>query len=251
MPDFDAIEEAVRERYAVAARTASACCSVSDDFEGTDSGPYDAARYDESELAELPAEAVAASIGCANPVALADLRAGEIVLDLGSGGGIDVLLSARRVGPTGRAYGVDMTDEMLELARANQTKAGVDNVEFLRGRIEDLPLPDASVDVIVSNCVINLSPDKRAVFAETHRLLKPGGRLAVADVAADALVDETVRADLEAWTDCIAGAITRDEYRSILAAVGFESVSIEDSHAVAEGFTSVIIRALKPATSTG
>jgi ubiquinone/menaquinone biosynthesis C-methylase UbiE len=210
---------------------------------------YGAARYDESDLADLPAEAVAASIGCANPVALADVHAGEVVLDLGSGGGIDVLLSARRVGPTGYAYGVDMTDEMLELARANQAKAGVDNVEFLRGSIDEVPLPDASVDVIVSNCVINLSPDKRAVFAEARRLLRPGGRLAVADVAADGPVDDAVRADLAAWTDCIAGAITRGEYRTILEAVGFDLVSIDDSHPVADGFTSVIIRAMKPTTN--
>ena len=187
---------------------------------------------------------MAASIGCANPVALADLQPGETVLDLGSGGGIDVLLSARRVGPTGRAYGVDMTDEMLELARANQKRASVTNAEFLRGRIEEVPLPDDAVDVIVSNCVINLSSDKPAVFAEAHRLLRPGGRLAVADVVADAPVDEALRGDLAAWTDCVAGAITRDEYRSMLEAAGFVEITIDDSHPVADGFTSVLVRAV-------
>jgi SAM-dependent methyltransferase len=251
MPDREEVEEAVRDRYATAARNASACCSVSQDFGGSSPEVYGAARYDPLDLDVLPAEAVAASIGCANPVALAELHAGEVVLDLGSGGGIDVLLSARRVGPTGRAYGVDMTDEMLELARASQRKAGVDNVEFLRGRIEDVPLPDASVDVIVSNCVINLAPDKVAVFAEAHRLLRPGGRIALADVVADAPVDDTLRADLVAWTDCIAGAVTRGEYRSILEHAGLASVTIDDSHAVADGFTSVIVRAVKPSPHRG
>jgi ubiquinone/menaquinone biosynthesis C-methylase UbiE len=168
------------------------------------------------------------------------------VLDLGAGGGIDVLLSARRVGPTGKAYGVDMTDEMLELARANQQRSGITNAEFLHGYIDHVPLPDASVDVIVSNCVINLSPDKPAVFAEAHRLLRPGGRLAVADVAADTANDPTRCSDLRAWTDCIAGAVTRDEYRSMLGSAGFVTVRIDDSHPVAEGFTSVIVRAATP-----
>ncbi len=244
MPDRTEIEDAVRRHYAAAATSASACCPVPEGF-GTD-GPavYGAARYQRGDLAGLPAEAVAASIGCANPVALADLQPGETVLDLGSGGGIDVLLSARRVGPTGRAYGVDMTDEMLELARANQKRASVTNAEFLRGRIEEVPLPDDGVDVIVSNCVINLSSDKRAVFAEAHRLLRPGGRLAVADVVADAPVDEALRGDLAAWTDCVAGAITRDEYRSMLEAAGFVDITIDESHSVADGFTSVLVRAV-------
>jgi SAM-dependent methyltransferase len=237
------IEEAVRSRYAAAATAASACCSVPQSFGADGTEVYGAARYDEGDLDGLPAEAVAASIGCANPVAVADLCLGETVLDLGAGGGIDVLLSARRVGPTGKAYGVDMTDEMLELARANQRRAGVSNAEFLRGHIEDVPLPDASVDVIVSNCVINMSPDKPAVFAEARRLLRPGGRIALADVVADTTVDASRRADLAAWTDCIAGAVTRDEYRSMLAAAGFVAVRVEDSHAVADGFTSVIVRA--------
>jgi arsenite methyltransferase len=243
MPDATEIEDAVRRHYAAAANTASACCSVPEGF-GPD-GPevYGAARYDSGDLDGLPAEAVAASIGCANPVALADLHPGDTVLDLGSGGGIDVLLSARRVGPTGKAYGVDMTDEMLELARANQQRAGVTNAEFLRGRIEEIPLPDDAVDVIVSNCVINLSTDKPAVFAEANRLLRPGGRLAVADVVADAAVDEAIRGDLAAWTDCVAGAVTREEYRSMLEAAGFVEIAIVDSHPVADGFTSVLIRA--------
>jgi ubiquinone/menaquinone biosynthesis C-methylase UbiE len=168
-------------------------------------------------------------------------------LDLGSGGGIDVLLSARRVGPTGRAYGVDMTDDMLELARANQARAGVTNVEFLRGRIEAVPLPDRSVDVVVSNCVINLSPDKDAVFTEAHRVLRPGGRLAVADVVADRGPEPGAEADDAAWAACTAGALTRDRYRSQLEGAGFRDVEIVDSHAVADGFWSVFVRATKPA----
>jgi len=246
MPDADAISDAVRTHYAAAARAVSTCCPVPKGVGPCGPEVYGADRYDAVDLAGLPAEAVAASIGCANPVAVAELHPGETVLDLGSGGGIDVLLSARRVGPTGRAFGVDMTDEMLELARANQERAGVDNAEFLGGRIEDVPLPDATVDVIVSNCVINLSPDKPAVFAEAHRLLRPGGRLAVADVVADAPVDDADRADLASWTDCIAGAITRLAYRSMLEGVGFVAVSIDDSHPVADGFSSVIVRAVKP-----
>jgi SAM-dependent methyltransferase len=202
--------------------------------------------YDTDELAELPAEAVAGSIGCANPVALAHLAEGEVVLDLGSGGGIDVLLSARRVGPTGKAYGVDMTTEMLQLARANQARAGVGNVEFLAGRIEAVPLPDASVDVVVSNCVINLSADKAAVFAEAHRVLRPGGRLAVADVVADIEPDEALRADPEAWANCIAGAVTRAQYTAGLTEAGFVDVEITDSHTVQDGLWSVFVRATKP-----
>jgi SAM-dependent methyltransferase len=246
MPDPIEIEDAVRRHYAEAAKTASACCPVPEGF-GPD-GPevYGAARYEAGDLDGLPAEAVAASIGCANPVALAELRPGETVLDLGSGGGIDVLLSAGRVGPTGKAYGVDMTDEMLELAEANQQRAGVTNAEFLRGRIEAVPLPDRAVDVIVSNCVINLSADKPAVFAEAHRLLRPGGRLAIADVVADTAVDDALRSDLAAWTDCVAGAVTRDDYRTMLEDAGFVAVTIDDSHPVADGFTSVIVRAVTP-----
>jgi arsenite methyltransferase len=212
----------------------------------TDStGTLGAGLYAADELAELPAEAVAGSIGCANPVALARLQPGEDVLDLGSGGGIDVLLSARRVGPDGRAYGLDMTPEMLELARANQTRAGIDNAEFLEGRIEAVPLPDASVDVVVSNCVINLSADKPAVFAEAHRVLRPGGRLALADVIADAEPDPELLADDDAWAACIAGAVTRDRYRTQLETAGFTGIEIVDSHPVADGFWSVFVRATK------
>jgi arsenite methyltransferase len=202
--------------------------------------------YDTAELSDVPAEAVAGSIGCANPVALAELAVGEVVLDLGSGGGIDVLLSARRVGPTGKAYGVDMTTEMLELARANQARAGVSNAEFLEGRTEAVPLPDATVDVVVSNCVINLSADKTAVFAEAHRVLRPGGRVAVADVVADIEPDETLRADPEAWAGCIAGAVTRDQYTAGLTEAGFADVEITDSHQIQDGFWSVLVRARKP-----
>lgn len=191
-------------------------------------------------------QAVAASLGCSNPVAVADLNPGEVVLDLGSGGGIDVLLSAQRVGPAGKAYGVDMTDEMLELARANQQRAGVANAEFLKGGIEAVPLPDESVDVILSNCVINLSTNKPAVFAEAFRLLRPGGRLALADVVTDSEFDDSARDDLAAWTGCIAGAVTRAEYRFTLESAGFVTTSIDESHSVGDGLTSVIVRGVKP-----
>jgi SAM-dependent methyltransferase len=220
-----------------------ACCGPTVEAAAT---VFGSGRYDSAELAELPAEAVAGSIGCANPVALAQLSEGEDVLDLGSGGGIDVLLSARRVGPTGTAYGVDMTTEMLELARANQARAGVANAKFLEGRIESVPLPDASVDVVVSNCVINLSADKAAVFTEAHRVLRPGGRLAVADVVADVEPDEALRSDPEAWASCIAGAVTRAQYTAGLTEAGFVDVEITDSHPVQDGFWSVFVRARKP-----
>lgn len=237
------IEDAIRRHYAASATAAATCCSPAA-VSGTEASEvYGAARYDSGDLDGLPAEAVAASIGCANPVALADLRPGETLLDLGSGGGIDVLLSAERVGPTGKAYGVDMTKEMLDLARANQQRVRVTNVEFLEGRIDEVPLPDRSVDLIVSNCVINLATDKAAVFAEAPRLLRPGGRFAVADVVADGPVSDALREDLQAWTDCVAGAVTRTEYRSLLEAAGLVDISIDDSHSVGDGFTSVMIRA--------
>jgi arsenite methyltransferase len=223
--------------------TTSDCC---DPVVRHSTGAIGAGLYDPSDLAGLPTEAVDGSIGCANPVALARLEPGEHVLDLGSGGGIDVLLSARRVGPHGRAYGVDMTPEMLQLARDNQQRAGVTNAEFLEGRIEDVPLPDASVDVVVSNCVINLSADKDAVLAEAHRLLRAGGRLAVADVVADHEPDPELLADDAAWAACIAGAVTRERYRAQLTGTGFADVEITDSHPVADGFWSVLIRATKP-----
>jgi arsenite methyltransferase len=194
----------------------------------------------------LPAEAVAASLGCGNPLAVADLHEGETVLDLGSGGGIDVLLSARRVGPTGKAYGVDMTDEMLALARANAEKAGASNVEFVKGTIEAVPLPDASVDVIISNCVINLSTDKPAVLAEAHRLLRPGGRFGVSDVVADDHLDPAQRAERGSYVGCIAGALSISEYRDGLATAGFSDIAITATHQVADGMHSAIVRARKP-----
>jgi SAM-dependent methyltransferase len=233
MADRD-IKQMVKDRYgkaalAVATGESSCCagsaCCGSDPLSATDL--ITSNLYTETETATLPAEAVAASLGCGNPTALADLALGETVLDLGSGGGIDVLLSARRVGPTGKAYGLDMTDEMLALARENQRKAGVDNVEFLRGEIEAIPLPDNSVDVIISNCVINLSSDKDRVFAEALRVLRPGGRLAVSDVVVRGEVPAQIRKSVELWIGCVAGALDEDEYRVKLAKAGFEAVDIE------------------------
>ncbi len=238
--DPKAVAAAVRAHYAGAAGEA-ACCEQAETA-GVGAGVY--GPDDRDALAE---QALQWSIGCANPVAVAELAAGETVLDLGSGAGIDVLLSARRVGPTGKAYGLDMTDEMLELARNNQADAGVDNAEFLRGRIEAIPLPDDSVDVVLSNCVIGLSPEKGAVFAEAYRVLRPGGRLAVADVVAEAEATPEQQADIESWVSCLAGSLTRAQYRSALDAAGFAGMSIEESHGVAEGFASVIVRAVKPA----
>jgi ubiquinone/menaquinone biosynthesis C-methylase UbiE len=220
----------VRERYGEAARRAatgdrSSCCGSSCGCDTAD--PITSDLYSQAETAVLPKEAVLASLGCGNPTALAELSEGEVVLDLGSGGGIDVLLSARRVGPTGRAYGLDMTDEMLELARENQRKAGVENVEFLRGEIEAIPLPDNSVDVIISNCVVNLSGDKRKVIAEAFRVLKPGGRFAVSDVVVRGEVPSQVRESMELWVGCVAGALTEGEFRTYLMEAGFEQVDIE------------------------
>ena len=246
MPDPEAVEAAVRDHYAAAAVAAACCGPGGSVVDPTDAEVFGSARYDPSELEALPAEAVAASFGCANPVLVADLARGEVVLDLGSGGGIDVLLSAQRVGPTGYAYGLDMTDEMLELARANQARAGVDNVTFLKGHIEEIPLPDARVDVVISNCVINLSVDKTAVFAETYRVLRPGGHLCVADVIADTDAAPAPADDLLAWACCLAGALTRAQYRGALAAAGFAEISITDSHPVADGYTSVLVRAHRP-----
>ena len=190
--------------------------------------------YDDTERAALPSGAVLASLGCGNPTALAELRAGDVVLDLGSGGGIDVLLSARRVGPAGKAYGLDMTDEMLALARSNQQESGLENVEFLRGHIEQIPLPDASVDVIISNCVINLSADKRAVMREAFRVLKPGGRFAVSDVLSRGEVPEAVRQSMSAWLGCVAGAMDEQAFQQVIAAAGFEDVSIEPTREYGE-----------------
>lgn len=225
------IRDEVRARYAATARavtdgSAASCCSGGGCC-GTTTDPISANLYDAVQQAELPDTAVLASLGCGNPTALAELKPGEVVLDLGSGGGIDVLLSANRVGPTGKAYGLDMTDEMLELARANQAKAGVANVEFLKGHIEAIPLPDASVDVIISNCVINLSGDKPTVLREAFRVLKPGGRFAVSDVITRGEVPSEVRRSMELWVGCIAGALDEREFARLLQEAGFVDVSFE------------------------
>jgi len=194
----------------------------------------------------VPASAISASLGCGVPTAVADLGEGEIVLDLGSGAGADVLISAQRVGPTGKAIGLDMTDEMLSLARANAAEAGVENVEFIKGYLEDMPLRDGSVDVVISNCVINLSGDKPQVIREAARVLRPGGRFAVSDVIADPDMDEQTRADMAAWTGCIAGALTETEFRHVLAAAGLEDIEIRETHRVHEHAAAAIIRARKP-----
>src|ERR1700741_4724297 len=225
----DSIKELVKEKYGQAALRVtsggSACCgSASTRGEG---GPVTSNPYAEAQTGELPPEAVAASLGCGNPTALAELKPGETVLDLGSGGGIDVLLSARRVGPTGKAYGLDMTDEMLALARENQRKAGVANVEFVKGEIEAIPLPDNAVDVIISNCVINLSADKDRVLREAFRVLKPGGRFAVSDVVTRGAIPEQIRRDVLLWVGCIAGALEESGYRSKLKAAGFGRSEIQ------------------------
>ena len=225
------IKETVREKYGAAAREAQkgnqANCGPSGCGCGGSPDPVTANLYESSETAGLPEGAVLASLGCGNPTALAELKPGETVLDLGSGGGIDVLLSARRVGPTGKAYGLDMTDDMLALARENQRKAGVANVEFLKGEIENIPLPSASVDVIISNCVINLSADKRRTINEAFRVLKPGGRFAVSDVVCRGDIPAPVRRSMELWVGCVAGALEEKEYQALLADAGFEDVGIE------------------------
>ncbi len=271
MADQD-IKQIVKDKYGKAALRVSSgessCCGASSSRGACD--PITSNLYASGETAALPAEAVAASLGCGNPTALAALELGETVLDLGSGGGIDVLLSARRVGPTGKAYGLDMTDEMLALARENQRKAGVDNAEFLKGEIEAIPLPDDSVDVIISNCVINLSADKDRVFAEALRVLRPGGRLAVSDVVVRGEVPSQIRRSIELWIGCVAGALEEEEYRAKLAKAGFEAIDLEptriyrvedarellagagiDAEAVASQvdgkFMSAFVRARKPA----
>ena len=257
MGGTDTIRETVRARYGQAALRvmeggANGCCGASASCGGED--PITRDLYAEGETAGLPAEAVLASLGCGNPTALAELHEGETVLDLGSGGGIDVLLSARRVGPTGKAYGLDMTDEMLALARENQRKAGVENVEFLKGHIEQIPLPDDSVDVIISNCVINLSGDKPRVLAEAFRVLKPGGRFAVSDVIVRGEVPAELRRSMELWVGCVAGALEEGEFARLLAGVGFEEVDIEptriyrvdDARAFLEG-SGIDVDAMAPA----
>jgi arsenite methyltransferase len=233
--DSQTIREAVRTRYAAAATAVSSksaeagCCGSTSSRCGcsADSSAISSDLYTMDEVGELPTAAVLASLGCGNPTALAELKPGEIVLDLGSGGGIDVLLSARRVGPTGFAYGLDMTDEMLELARHNAEEGNIGNVSFLRGEIEHIPLPDASVDVVISNCVINLSADKPRVLREAFRVLKPGGRIAVSDVVVQGTVPESIRGSMEAWAGCLAGALEEREYRALLAAAGFINIDLE------------------------
>jgi arsenite methyltransferase len=253
--ELDEVRDIVRERYAEAARSVedgkAGCCGPSESSCGCGTDIPDAcgddtfgpALYSGEERDALPNAAQLASLGCGNPTAVAELHEGETVLDLGSGGGIDVLLSARRVGPTGKAYGLDMTNEMLDLARRNQREAGVENAEFVKGTIEDVPLPDGSIDVIISNCVINLSGDKPAVFREAARVLRPGGRLAVSDVVADADMDAATRSDMQKWTGCIAGALTEADFSRELAAAGFEEIEIRETHRVHDQAGSAIIRA--------
>ena len=236
MAELTDVRESVRERYAAAARSRSGCgCG--------EEGRFGASLYDDSAAEEAPVEL---SLGCGVPTAVADLHEGETVLDLGSGAGADVLISARRVGPTGRAIGLDMTDEMLELARANAREAGLQNVEFRKGYLEDMPLPDSSVDVVISNCVINLSGDKPQVLREAARVLKPGGRFAVSDVIADEDMDAATRADMAAWTGCVAGALTRAEFERTLTDAGFTDIEITETHRVHEHAASAIVRARRP-----
>ncbi len=280
--EISQLQTAVREKYGQAAlrardgESSASCCGSSGCCGSTTEAwdPITANLYDEGETAGIPAKALLASLGCGNPTALAELHEGETVLDLGSGGGIDVLLSARRVGPTGKAYGLDMTDEMLELAEENRQKAGATNVTFLKGEIEHIPLPDASVDVIISNCVINLSGDKRQVLREAFRVLKPGGRFAVSDVVVRGDAPEAVRKNMELWVGCVAGALEDEEYRRLLTEAGFEQIDIEvtrvyaaeDAAAFLEGsgldaaqfsreidgkFVSAFVRATKPSAKVG
>ncbi len=252
------LRDVIRQKYAAAAavatgdnRSAAACCSAEGAILTEDQrGSFGASLYESGERSELPESAVLASLGCGNPIAIAALHEGETVLDLGSGGGIDVLLSARRVGPTGLAYGLDMTDEMLDLARRNQAEAGVTNVQWLRGHIEEIPLPRDSVDVVISNCVINLSGDKPQVLREAARVLKPSGRFAVSDVVADDDMDDQTRADMQAYTGCIAGALTRDEFTKALGAAGLIDISITETHRVHVAAISAVVRATKPADGT-
>jgi SAM-dependent methyltransferase len=252
MAELSEIRENVRERYAAAARAAAerdgeGCCGSALSCSPADAGGvFGSTLYKQAAAGEVPESALSASLGCGVPTAVADLHHGETVLDLGSGAGADVLISARRVGPAGRAIGLDMTDEMLELARANAAEAGVENVEFLKGYLEELPIPDASVDVVISNCVINLSGDKPRVIREAARVLRPGGRFAVSDVIADPDMDEVTRADMAAWTGCVAGALTEAEFRAMLQDAGLEQIEIHETHRVHEHAAAAIIRASKP-----
>jgi arsenite methyltransferase len=250
MLEQDEIHDKVRTRYAEAALAAGARRADSD-AQASCCGPDGSAvfgeiLYDASDRADLPEAAILASLGCGNPTAVAELRPGERVLDLGSGGGIDVILSARRVGPTGRAFGIDMTDEMLALAVRNAAEAGVDNVEFVRGTIESIPLPSATIDVVISNCVINLAADKAAVFREIARVLRPGGRVGVSDVVADDVLSPDQRAERGSYSGCIAGALSFGEYRAGLAAAGLTEINITATHAVADGLHAAIVKATKP-----
>ena len=247
------LREKVRERYATAAQSVgNDCCSTdccepetADAFATADTGDFGTWLYQADQLDGVPDGAALASLGCGNPTAVADLNAGEVVLDLGSGAGIDVLLSARRVGPTGFAYGIDMTDEMLELARHHQKEAGAANVEFRKGLIEDIPIEDGAVDVVISNCVINLSADKDAVFAEMYRVLREGGRIGVADIVAEDALSAEDRLERGSWVGCVAGALSLSEYEEGLRSAGFRSVTIEPTHEVADQMHSAIIRAEK------
>src|SRR4051794_21495603 len=240
----DELREQVRAHYAEAARGADGCCGESC-CAGDGPASFGQALYDAEQRGQLPDAAVLASLGCGNPTAVAGLREGETVLDLGSGGGIDVILSARRVGPAGTAYGLDMTEEMLALARQNARDAGVGNVHFLKGLIEQIPLPAASVDVVISNCVINLSTDKAAVLAEIGRVLRPGGRLGISDVVAEDELTPRQRAERGSYVGCIAGALSRSEYHAGLEAAGFEQVSVDFTHEVADGMHGAVVRAFK------
>ena len=246
------VHEQVRERYAEAATGLSAVCGCGCDCESIGccgeepTTVFGQGLYDAAERAGLPESAVTASLGCGNPVAVAELHEGETVLDLGSGGGIDVLLSARRVGPSGTVFGLDMTDEMLALAEENARKANATNVRFLKGLIEDIPLPDASVDVVISNCVVNLSPEKPAVLAEIVRVLRPGGRVGISDIVAEDRLSPEDRAARGSHVGCIAGALSESEYRDGLEAVGLADIEVEFTHRVADGMHGAIVRAHKP-----
>ena len=247
----DEIREAVRERYADAAKNTGSCCAGPEQIDRSVLEEHEREVFGRSQYADedrnaLPEDAQVVSLGCGNPTAVAQLNEGETVLDLGSGGGIDVLLSARRVGSTGKAYGLDMTDEMLDLAHKNAAEAGVQNVEFIKGTIEEIPLPDDSVDVIISNCVINLSGDKHQTLREAARVLRPGGRFAVSDVIADENMDEATKRDMAEYTGCIAGALTEREFQDALGAAGFQAIEIQETHRVHDQAASAIVRAVKP-----
>ena len=246
------ITEVVKEKYGQAALRVTqglgnACCGSAPSSASGCADPITSGLYDAAQAGALPEDAVKASLGCGNPTAVAELREGDRVLDLGSGGGIDVLLSARRVGPTGFAYGVDMTEEMLELARSNAAQAGATNVEFVKGTIEEIPLPDSSIDVVISNCVINLSVDKPKVLTEMFRVLTPGGRIGISDVVAEDRLSAAERAERGDYVGCIAGALSKSEYLDGLAAVGFSDASVEFTHEAADGMHAATIRATKPA----